>query len=527
MANQGLRDKFLRSNQYRRSTKIIEILCKSGCSEDDILKVLDDGFTDIYIPVPMRLLSIYLGPSDVNRFKSIESKYLTDTVKIGEEGKPREHAHLKPEAVHKPTTIPHSLKTGRAVGSGGQSFVTSVVARGTTQPIYALKQIDRETRVAKVSPQMKYIQGELDALRKIRHYHYVDIVGSFTTSHHVGILISPLAECNLGQFLDGYTSDKASTLAGFFGCLATGLYKLHYTYKIRHKDIKPANILISDNRILLADFGIALDWGEKGRTTTQEETFRSPDYCAPEVASDQKRGSGSDIWSLGCVFLEMVAVLKGQSVKQVKGLLRKMGTMSGKYHSNYEGVLAIISELEHSNSHYGNEPLNWIRSMLKIERADRCNAGQLLDLIQTPSRDGRYPYCGQCCRQLSTEDSDDDDTFGDITQYQEELDEEEPVRVYDSYKLTWHDGRMVRHGESRKNWISPRFVKQCHLRTYHNRTKESIVIGGARLESTEYVEAIWELQDKGIRTEKLRFLVSITDPPFDILVGSTSSSSLA
>lgn len=80
----------------------------------------------------------------------------------------------------------------------------------------------------------------------------------------------------------------------------SGLKVLHHM-KIVHRDIKTANIFISDGLYKLGDLNVSkiLDMG---LAYTQTGT---PYYASPEVWRDQPYDSKSDIWSLGCVIYEM------------------------------------------------------------------------------------------------------------------------------------------------------------------------------------------------------------------------------
>jgi serine/threonine protein kinase len=62
----------------------------------------------------------------------------------------------------------------------------------------------------------------------------VNVVGRY-----LGILMSPVADCNLEEYLRGpLTDNKRSLLSTSFGCLVAALKYLHQI-SIRHKDIKP------------------------------------------------------------------------------------------------------------------------------------------------------------------------------------------------------------------------------------------------------------------------------------------------
>jgi serine/threonine protein kinase len=79
--------------------------------------------------------------------------------------------------------------------------------------------------------------------------------------------------------------------------------------RLLHRDLKPQNLLIDERGcIKLADFGLARAFGLPVRTYTHEVVTLW--YRAPEILLGSKFYSTSvDIWSLGCVFAEMVSLL--------------------------------------------------------------------------------------------------------------------------------------------------------------------------------------------------------------------------
>ena len=78
--------------------------------------------------------------------------------------------------------------------------------------------------------------------------------------------------------------------------------------KIIHRDVNPANILITEsNTPLLSDFGIAkiLESGESTQLTGTGVGIGTPDYMAPEQWMG-KADACTDIYSLGVVFFQMI-----------------------------------------------------------------------------------------------------------------------------------------------------------------------------------------------------------------------------
>jgi serine/threonine protein kinase len=107
--------------------------------------------------------------------------------------------------------------------------------------------------------------------------------------------------------------------------ISSGLQYAH-SQGIIHRDIKPTNILLSrDNRVLIADFGLASIADSDTQITSSGEVLGTPDYMAPEQAQGTSVDARTDIFSLGVVVYEMVTgQLPYQAETAVGAMLMRM-----------------------------------------------------------------------------------------------------------------------------------------------------------------------------------------------------------
>jgi len=74
-----------------------------------------------------------------------------------------------------------------------------------------------------------------------------------------------------------------------------------------HRDVKPSNVLLTgDGRPLLTDFGIAKALYEAQQLTRTGISIGTPEYMAPEQASEQPPDGRTDIYALGILLYEML-----------------------------------------------------------------------------------------------------------------------------------------------------------------------------------------------------------------------------
>ena len=86
--------------------------------------------------------------------------------------------------------------------------------------------------------------------------------------------------------------------------ITKGLKHLH-EMKILHRDLKCANVFLNqDGTVKLGDLNVS-KVAKQGLVQTQTGT---PYYASPEVWKDKPYDFRSDIWSLGAVLYEVIAL---------------------------------------------------------------------------------------------------------------------------------------------------------------------------------------------------------------------------
>ncbi|KAI9766121.1 MAG: hypothetical protein M1839_005028 [Geoglossum umbratile] len=353
--------------------------------------LIDQGITDIGFPFTAASLPAALSPAARGEFLDCQSAVLTKSLDF-EKGERRRHFHFG-----RGEPIPYEVRA--KLGSGGYGEVEKVVSL-ISHCEFARKKFRRGRSSEKSQKEIKSFLSELQILRRIKHIHCVEMIGSYTDPTYFALIMSPVANCNMATYMShsANSTDEKSVLRTFFGCLANGLQYLHDA-KIRHRDIKPENILVKGEMVYLTDFGISLDWEDLSGSTTTADSAKSILYCAPEVANYQPRNSSSDVWSLGCVFLEMVTALKGEKITNMRSYFKDR---SGDYrfYRNRENAMQWIEQLHLLGSKADNAPLSWITEMLELNPTSRPTAPALFAQISgRRAGDMTVPisFCGLCC----------------------------------------------------------------------------------------------------------------------------------
>jgi len=234
------------------------------------------------------------------------------------------------------------LTVEKSLGSGSVGFVHKVKCRRISmarKTVHTRKYFTKDQAI-----------GEVVHMTRLKHSHIIRLIGTYVWSKEFCILMYPVANGNLEMFLKylGRTTPErislhdislhedssdepsfdttqvtamASSCLGFFSCLSSAIRYIHCSIT-KHMDIKPQNVLVQsrwhyrgngrseyNSKVYISDFGISRSYESIDAANTDSNTSFSRRYASPEVVRQLDRGLSADIFSLGCVFLEIFAAL--------------------------------------------------------------------------------------------------------------------------------------------------------------------------------------------------------------------------
>ena len=180
------------------------------------------------------------------------------------------------------------------VGSGAFANVHLCKDKGSGEE-WAMKIIDKKNLDQKW---VKQIRDEVAIMQAIDHPNVIKCQDFLEDPSYYFIVMQV---CNKGDLKKHMEESKIKNLTEnqavyFLIQISLGFRELH-KYQIMHRDFKPANVLMHDDKFLIADFGC----GKKGVEMCDTQIGTSL-FNAPEILECKVYNNTVDLWAIGVSF---------------------------------------------------------------------------------------------------------------------------------------------------------------------------------------------------------------------------------
>uniref|UniRef100_A0A7S1M7H9 cyclin-dependent kinase n=1 Tax=Neobodo designis TaxID=312471 RepID=A0A7S1M7H9_NEODS len=190
-------------------------------------------------------------------------------------------------------------------------------------------------------------------------------------------LVFEYCDYDLKKFMDEKRGDLApDVIQSFLAQLLKGLDALH-ALSIVHRDLKPQNLMVNKDLVLkIGDFGLARVEGIPVKKYSHDAVtlwYRSPDA----ILGSANYGFPVDMWSVGCIFAEMVrgkALFNGRTDQEqlfkMFSLLGSPTTATWPALQTYPNTQSLFSEHPHLTMEYSDANFQRLVQSELIEKID-------------------------------------------------------------------------------------------------------------------------------------------------------------
>ncbi|OLN96051.1 MAP kinase kinase kinase mkh1 [Colletotrichum chlorophyti] len=232
-------------------------------------------------------------------------------------------------------TIPKRQTTfrwfkGQLIGKGTYGRVY-LGMNATTGEFLAVKEVEVNPKAAqgdkaKMRELVAALDQEIETMQHLDHVNIVQYLGCERKETSISIFLEYISGGSIGSCLRKHGKFEESVVSSLTRQMLSGLAYLHRE-GILHRDLKADNILLDlDGTCKISDFGISKKtdniYGNDKSNSMQGSVF----WMAPEVIRSEGKGYSAkvDIWSLGCVVLEMFAGRRPWSKEEAVGAIYKI-----------------------------------------------------------------------------------------------------------------------------------------------------------------------------------------------------------
>lgn len=218
---------------------------------------------------------------------------------------------------------------GQLIGKGSYGRVYLGINL-TTGDFLAVKQVEVNQKAAgqdkdKMKEMVAALDQEIDTMQHLEHPNIVQYLGCERKEYSISIFLEYISGGSIGSCYRKHGKFEENLVSSLTKQTLEGLAYLHHE-GVLHRDLKADNILLDiDGTCKISDFGISKKTDNIYGTDKSNNMQGSVFWMAPEVVQGQGYSAKVDIWSLGCVVLEMFQGKRPWFKEEGIGAIYKLG----------------------------------------------------------------------------------------------------------------------------------------------------------------------------------------------------------
>ncbi|GAA4039772.1 serine/threonine-protein kinase [Nonomuraea soli] len=186
-------------------------------------------------------------------------------------------------------------------GRGGMG----VVWRAFDQLLHREVALKELTLTGEAAAVRRRVLREARMAAGLSHPNIVTVHDLIEESGRLWIVMEYLDGLSLHQLLSQVGTLPAQSVAGIGRHLLAALRNAHRS-SVLHRDVKPANVMLTGDRVVLTDFGIATADSGTATATTSRGLRGTPAFMAPERLYGGAATKEADMWSFGATLYSAV-----------------------------------------------------------------------------------------------------------------------------------------------------------------------------------------------------------------------------
>ncbi|KAG5479088.1 hypothetical protein LSCM1_02936 [Leishmania martiniquensis] len=270
--------------------------------------------------------------------------------------------------------LPCKYRVRRAIGRGAFSTVWLLINNETGDTVVGkLSDASHSSSASKA-----FAKAEVENMRCCRHPNIISLIETFEAGDKSLYVLEYANAGDLQAQVDTRAQPPPGTNDGspipyreeevliIFAQLALAIRYLH-DLRIMHRDLKTSNVLLTRSGLIkLGDFGFSRQYQESVSGEVGNTFCGTPYYLAPEMWRRQPYSHKADIWSLGVVVYELLALKKPFQATNLSKLM-EMVTRQG----SFDPLPA---------DRYSPDMISLVHQMLKVDPSERPNINEILAL---------------------------------------------------------------------------------------------------------------------------------------------------